>query len=612
MKRALGVLAILLCAIGVYLAISTRRSEVDVESRPRSSLKERDTELEPLPELASGSLRSQQTNPDPSAAPATSATPTDSAAFDVRVIVLSRKERQPIADLAVKITWWQAEKDGPSAEATTDATGSVALRLETGGVAREHLCNVNVGAGENLRRFTALPLQSELVLLIDSCTRLHGLVVVSGAEMTEPAWVSAFEPASGMMSTHTMFARTRAQVDGSFEMQACPSREIPWVDMNIGVGTVNVTRSIAWAELSSEAGARIEIQVCELTVRVLDEAGAPLAKADVRVSRLVEDAPFPACGVSNERGEFRTSLEPADCEIIVGSAGRASAIERVVLTATDCPRIVELRLRSLRESDHLRGRVVLEDRIPVEGAIVTAIPVANSSEGAVAAHAQMRTDANGRFDLAMATDRELEVVAFRRDVGYSDEVRFTPDGRELELVIRAQGSLEVRIALPPGFSGFAQGHVEYVLVDRRFDLVDHGHEFEVPFTLSEIPAGDYNLFVYVAGWNAYAEGSVHVAAGDNRSDSPAWVELSSHPAQFARGQVLTANGSPTLGAHIEVDHPTWPPEVERLWSVKVGDGGRFEALLGVDTACSARVTLAGQPVQRVELHEGDGAILRLP
>ncbi|MEO6709636.1 MAG: hypothetical protein ABI054_08620, partial [Planctomycetota bacterium] len=537
---------------------------------------------------------------------------TDSAvAFDVRVVVLSRGERQPMSDLVVKLTWWQAEKDGPSAQATTDAAGSVALRLQTGGVAREALCNVSVGEGENVRRFTALPLQSELVVLIDSCTRLHGLIVVSGTELTEPAWVSAFEPASGMMSTGTMFARTRAQADGSFEIQACPSREVPWVDMNIGAGPVNVLRRVAWSELSSEAGARIEIQVCELTVRVLDEASEPLAGADVRVSRLVEDAPFPTGGKSDERGEFRTTLEPADCEVIAGLAGRACAIERFELAVLNAPRVVELRMRSLSESDHLRGRVVREDHTPIEGALVSASPTASSSEGAVAAFVQMRTDSEGRFDLRIATDRELELVAFRRDLGLSDEVRFLPDGRELELVIRAQGALEVRIALPSGFSGFARGLVEYVLVDRRFDLADHGHEFEVPFTLDQIPAGDYNLFVYVAGWNAYAEGSVHVEAGDNSAEEPAWVELISHPAQFARGQVLAADGSPALGAHIELDHPTWPPEVERLWSVKVGDAGRFEALLGVDTACSARLSLPGMPAQRVELHEGDGATLRL-
>ncbi|MEO6711006.1 MAG: hypothetical protein ABIP42_15605, partial [Planctomycetota bacterium] len=67
MKRVLGVLAILLCAVGVYLAISTPHSEVSVESGPRSSLKERAREREPLPEPAGGSLRSQQATLDPPA-----------------------------------------------------------------------------------------------------------------------------------------------------------------------------------------------------------------------------------------------------------------------------------------------------------------------------------------------------------------------------------------------------------------------------------------------------------------------------------------------------------------------------------------------------------------
>ena len=103
------------------------------------------------------------------------------------------------------------------------------------------------------------------------------------------------------------------------------------------------------------------------------------------------------------------------------------------------PLVVELHLRALGETDHLRGRVVLEDGKPVEGALVTANPALESREGAMAAFAQMRTGADGRFDVAITTNRELQVVAFRRDLGLSDEVRFVPDGRELELVIRTQG-----------------------------------------------------------------------------------------------------------------------------------------------------------------------------
>jgi hypothetical protein len=470
---------------------------------------------------------------------------------------------------------------------------------------------VTVGEGETARQFNSLPLQSELVVLMDACTRLHGQVVVTGVEMTNRAWIQLNQPASGMMSCAVMLGRTQALADGSFEMQACPSRELPWLDVSVQVASVEATRRISWEELSSEAGARIEIRFSELTVHVVDEHAAPIAGADVRVSPLRENAPFPAVGTSDAQGEFRATLEPAECEVIAGGKGLACASEKIQLDG-EHPRIVELRLRALGESDRLRGRVVLEDGKPVEGALVTANPAMESSEGAMAANVQMRTGVDGRFDIAITTNRELQVVAFRRDLGLSDEVRFVPDGRELELVIRAQGSVDVHIALPSGLSAFGTGLVEYVLVDRHLTYSDHGHESQVPFSLYEIPTGDYNLFVYVPGWNAYAEGSVHVSAGDAVGDNATPVQLVSHPAQFARGIAKTSSGAPALGAVLELDHPTWPPEVEHLWAAKISGDGRFEMLLGEETACSARALRDGALVKMLHLHAGDGEQLVLP
>jgi hypothetical protein len=132
----------------------------------------------------------------------------------------------------------------------------------------------------------------------------------------------------------------------------------------------------------------------------------------------------------------------------------------------------------------------------------------------------------------------------------------------------------------------------------------------VPFTLYEIPAGDYNLYAFVAGWNAYAEGSVHVEGSGNRPETPQRVELLSQPAHFARGSVRAANGSPA-GAAIELEHPTWPPEVEKLWSSRIASDGRFEQLLGAETSCAARLARDGKLVL-VQLHAGDGAELVIP
>lgn len=614
MRRALAGFAILIFALGLYLAIGRRGPDVGLNAAPLSSLARREKVLKPLlePEASSRSVATGAEPPNEAPATSTVATADAASAIDVRVVVLSRNERLPLGALAVKLAWWDAEKNEPTAQGTTDAAGAVNLRLEMGGVAREPLCTVIVGEGESAKRFNALPVQTELVVLMDACTRLHGQVVIRGVELTNRAWVQAFEPVRGMMSVPVWFGRTEALADGSFEFQACPSREVPRVGVHVDVASVSVTRTIGWEELSSEVGARIEIRFGELTVRVVDESGAPIVGANVRVSPLGDSAPSPAVGTSDARGEFRATLEPGECEVIAAGKELACASKKIQFEAADHPFVVELCLRRLGDRDHLRGHVVHEDGTPIDGALVTASPAVDSDEGAMAAFAQIRTTSDGSFELAIATNRELKAVAFRRDLGVSDELRFVPDGRELELVIRSQGSLEVRVTLPSGMSGFSSGLVEYALVDRRLAYFDHGHESQVPFQLDDVPIGDYNLFVFVAGWNAYAEGSVHVAAGSDRSGDPQSTVLVSHPAQFARGHLRATDGASMIGATLMLDHPTWPPEVEKLWSAKIGDDGHFEMLLGEETACSARLLREGKATNTLQLHAGDSAELVVP
>jgi hypothetical protein len=188
----------------------------------------------------------------------------------------------------------------------------------------------------------------------------------------------------------------------------------------------------------------------------------------------------------------------------------------------------------------------------------------------------------------------------------SDEVRLRPRGRRLELVIRRQGSLEVRIAPPPGLTAFASGLVEYALVDRRLAHFDHGHEFQVPFLLDGLPVGDYQLFVQIAGWNAYAEASVRIDA-----TQVARVELVSQIAYFSSGRMRMGDGSAVAGGVLTLEHPSWPPEVEQLWSSPLLDG-RFECFLGAESSCAATLLRPPASPWPVQLHSGIAQDLLLP
>jgi hypothetical protein len=521
--------------------------------------------------------------------------------IDVSVLVLSRRSQAPQADVAVELAAWPPLEGVPPARGVTNAFGSATLTLEKRAGPEGDQCSVTVGPAERSQVFRQLPLTSRLVVLIDDCTRLHGRVGFRGIDPEARPFVQLNEPPRGAMTSVVMIGTTQADRSGAFELHACPTREIPWVEVRVLLGSIAVVRLLRWEELSSEGGARIDVVFTDLLVRVLDEHAAPVVGAAVRIAYVGDGSGrFPAVGTTDERGEYRPTIEPGEVEVIAGREGYVSASERVQLPSGAAGSQVTLRLRRLDENDRLRGRVVREDGSAIENALVTAAPALESGDAAMAAFVQQRSAANGRFELAIAAGRELQVTAFRKDLGISDALRFFADGREVELVIRAQGALEVRVAAPPGSPGFARGRVEYVLVERRFDRSHHGHDFGVPFQIDEVPAGDYNVFVFVEGFNAYAEGSVRVAP-----ETTTVLNLASRGAQFARGTVTGA----LLGGKLVLDHPTWSSEVERVWSATLDDRGRFELLLGEITNCPALLSIPGAGSRRVDLRAGDGNVI---
>jgi hypothetical protein len=179
-----------------------------------SSLPIREQPLEPLP-VRSGIERTALT---PQADVGTSAPELASiaAAVDVRVLVLARDDRRPLTGFDVELAWWSLEGGSPAVRGTTDATGAVQLRLEPGDTPHEPLCTIAVAQGERTRRFGAIPLRDEIVVLMDACTRLHGQLVISGADAGARAWVQANEPRRGTMSCPVMLCLAQA-TDGRFE-----------------------------------------------------------------------------------------------------------------------------------------------------------------------------------------------------------------------------------------------------------------------------------------------------------------------------------------------------------------------------------------------------------
>lgn len=610
MKRA-GLVAAILGCLALALWFSTRFEPA--KEAPREPLwtsrNERPQELFALDSAVDSAQRvSVAAGAEP---PPTAKAPAESDAARLRVVVLARSTHMPRAGAEVEIDFAGSSGERTTLQGKTDLRGAVEWTL----AARESWpksCRARVRDVDGEQSFAGLPWQAELVLLVEDCTRLRGRVVTRvaaplGWELS-PVEVRVDLPVRGAMSVPVMLGRASADGEGRFELQVCPAVAPEQVDVTVDMPSFSTTRRVDWALMSSVEGAEIAIDLHELRVRVVDETGAPLEGVELRVSAIrtppSANGAFPTLGTSDARGEWSAAVEAGFCEIVAGLDGFADANTRVEVTSAS--EIVRLSMRRLDAEDRLRGRVVLEDGTPVAAALVTAAPALESREAAVAAIAQIRSDAQGRFELAIAGGRDLSIQAYRRDLGMSDELVFKPDGRELELVIRPQGSLEVRLTPPQGLAGFAGGLVEYVLVDRRHARSLRGHDFQVPFEIDEVPAGEYNLYVHVAAWDAWTQAGVHVEPRQATQ-----VELSSHVARFARGRVLRADGSAAFGSRIELQHPEWPDEVERVFAAITGADGAFELLLGEETACSAWLSPTAAPAHRVALHAGDDNLLRV-
>jgi hypothetical protein len=598
-------LLLLLCAVAAFYFAFVREAPVRGKPArgPIRSLEPRATALEPIGGgpgsiAIPGEDGAESAPAAESAAAAGSLTP-----IDVTVVVLGRRTREPRPEQPVVLEWWPRPKSASAAEGVTDAGGEARLQLAVlPGGARDQ-CAVTVGSGDTAQRFQALPFRNRLIVLLEECTRLHGTVVVRGGDPGKEISVQLNEFARSAMSSEVMIGRAQTTGNGAFEIRACLPRKSNWVEVLIATDELSAARQVLWDELASDAGARIEIGFADLVVSVVDENAAPVEGAGVRVHGTGDQQPFPRVGATDGRGEFRIRLEPGEVEAIAGLEGFSSAVDRVVLTEGGEPVRLTLRLRRLGPADRLRGRVVDGDGAPIELALVTATPVMSSREAAVAGVVQGKSSADGRFELAIAGGRELDLTAYHRDLGMSDSLRFFADGREVELVIRAQGSLQVRLTPPRDLEAFGGGRVEYVLVDRRFSRVEHGHDFHLPFLVEEVPAGDYLVFVSVEGWGAYAEGSARIEAGKRTV-----LRAGSHTARFARGVVA---GAPP-GARIELEHPVWPREVEALWGAPLDDSGRFELLLGDAAQCGAQITLKSGGSTRVDLRAGDRNAVTLP
>ncbi len=425
----------------------------------------------------------------------------------------------------------------------------------------------------------AVVLEPEVTLLARTQLELRGRLVSTLELGPDPIWVTAHVPASETVPV-SVYAGTGPLDDvGSFLLEPWVDRVPPAFRLTFGSsGAQLLTVDVPTEELLAPAGALIELVQQALELVVTSDEGAPLAGVSLRLrpQSLAEGL----AGETDPDGRARFLLPSGEVELCAGTPGHASVVERLEIPAGGLRH--QLRLRRLGAGDRVAGRVVDDRGAPVEGAYASVFPETADPEVGVPGHAGVRTDAQGRFSLEVASAGPLVALAYHRELGQSAEIETQAGASDLLLVIEGQGALEAQVSGAAG-SETPSGGIEWLLVDEAGAAVDSGHEWGARLVIEPIPAGRYELWVRLAGTSSL--GSVLATVTPRER---ALHGVSPEPVEHVAGRLVYstgATGDPAAGLDVALEGTTLPAAAAALWSTSRADGnGAFDLLLGTSSS----------------------------
>lgn len=341
--------------------------------------------------------------------------------------------------------------------------------------------------------------------------------------------------------------------------------------------------------LLGETLAVLECSPARVTIECQDSEGAPLDDVTIRLASLATSKPsYIEDYHTNEQGVVEFFAESGDNEVCLAKEGYWTRLDVAPFSGIDTHRFV---LEKRVEEDQVHGEVVAPDGSPVPRAFVTAVPVGQVEDVALASFPSCVSGDDGKFQLAVNYRGALRFRAFQRRYGFSEPVVAGGVEGTLRLVFRPFGTvtLDLKYSFDP--EEYTGGLPEYFLVDRYRHEVFSGTS-EPPVHVTDVPEGEYNLYVRFPGLGGYVQTSVLVEAGREKRQN-AVVE----PGYWHEGLVVHRDGSgvPDVFATIV---STWPEEVSEKWGTcRTDRNGRFRLFAG-----SARTV-------RVEVLDADGASL---
>lgn len=492
----------------------------------------------------------------------------------LRGLVLRAHDQSGVAGVRITITPLRAG-DEPATSSLSNALGEFELELSgehwrIGQVRTATAIDAQTGA----QRFQGpVRLDPGFTLLLDELVTLRGRVATS-LRPREPRLELTFtRPTTPAARVRRFVASARTDETGWFEQAARVPAGVDVLRLSVAVdGRTAALFDAPLEQLTSSSGIDLFVELCELRLFVRDANGAPLSGAELRAAAFDSDPDdFPPVAASDERGEVRLALPAADYELCLGKPGYCSRVEHLQLPPQGAE--LELALDALAAEHEYFGVVIDDAGAPVERAFVALAPRTYIEELSVAGTDGLRTDAQGEFRLRACSSAELELTAFHREFGLSAPLVVRADGIRLVVQLRRTGKLEVDVLTDALPGEFRDGALEYVLAPTDGREPISGVAYQAPFTVGELPAGDYDVYVTLPGMRACAVGFASVEA--NRSSQ---ALLAAQGASWLEGRVLDADGA-ALGYLDVIALDAWPETAAQvlLWS-RTDREGRFHVL----------------------------------
>ncbi len=363
-----------------------------------------------------------------------------------------------------------------------------------------------------------------------------------------------YRPEPAVLRSREPVAAATTDADGKAALTALTAGKA-WVLLHLA-GYVPRVLDAEVASTGGDLGTQVLRPGVEVKGRVVDEAGAALADADVSLG-VVADAAGGVAGRSDGEGRFAIPDLPREGEIYLLARRKGfvmAAPEKVAL-----PPAGEVVLR-MRKARVLTGKVVdAEGQAPVADASVVAMSIVErpTSSGAEIAYstqigASGRTDGGGEFRLEGLSPREYDLmVRAQRYQTYQQQVRVPAEGEAQALTIAVKRGLELRGRVldvagqpAPGVQVSAQatgGEVSRLRMPSSFGAARSGPDGS--FVIEGLAPGKHEVR------GSTDDGASARVLADAGADD---VILRMERSGAVQGRVKTADGAPAAGAKVRI------------------------------------------------------------